>query len=318
MAETACRNDAEYLFALRGELLDLPVQDIPVDTLRVTDSPRSRVEDPGHSRVLAQAQDALPPVIVHRPTMTVVDGVHRLRAAQLRGRTTIPVRFFDGSAEDARLLAVALNVTHGLPLTLAERTAAAERILTARPDWSDRAVASLAGLSVGKTAEIRRRVLDPAVPGTKRIGRDGRARPLDASHGRALAAALLTQDPTASLRRVAREAGISPATVADVRARLARGDDPVGPRHIARRTPAPAAPKPAPDVGEMHRRLRRDPALRFSETGRSFLRLLEAGAALDRHREGIAAGLPPHCRAAAAHLAQAYAQSWELFANELQ
>ncbi|WP_190016092.1 ParB/RepB/Spo0J family partition protein [Streptomyces lucensis] len=318
MSVPACRNDADHLLALRDDLLRLPVEEIPVGALRVTGSPRSRAEDPDHTRTLAEAGDALPPVIAHRPSMTVVDGVHRLRAAQSRGAATIAVRFYDGSMEDARLLAVALNVTHGLPLTLAERTAAAERVLTARPTWSDRAVASVAGLSPGKTAQIRRRVLGPAVPGTMRVGRDGRARPVDASHGRALAAALLREDPTASLRRIAREAGISPATVADVRDRLARGDDPVRPGDGPRRRTTPKTPGPAPDVGEIHSRLRRDPALRLSETGRSFLRLLDAGATLARHREGIAASLPPHCKAAAAHLAEAYAQSWQKLANELQ
>lgn len=316
---------AERLLALRGALADAPVERVPIARLRVAGSPRSAPEDPEYARSLADVVDALPPVVVHRATMTVVDGIHRLRAAELRGRTTIQVRYVDGSAADARVLAVALNVTHGLPLTLAERTAAAERILAAHPEWSDRAVASLAGLSPGKTAAVRGRLLGAAAPGARRIGRDGRARPVDPAAGRERAAALLRKSPTASLRQIAREAGISPATVADVRTRMNRtglnggsggpGEREAGGGHRGTSCPPGEA---GPELARLHGVLRRDPALRFSETGRSFLRLLEAGAVLARHREGIAAGLPPHCKASAARLAQAYAESWQRLAEELQ
>jgi hypothetical protein len=50
-------------------------------------------------------------------------------------------------------------MAHGLPLTLADRLAAAARIVTACPYWSDRAVAAVAGLSP-KTVTA---VLDPGV-----------------------------------------------------------------------------------------------------------------------------------------------------------
>jgi ParB-like chromosome segregation protein Spo0J len=294
-----------------SELVTAEVERVPITALRVADSPHSTPKDLEHVCVLAGIGDALPPVLVHRASMTVVDGIHRLRAAELCGRTTLAVRWFDGSVEDARLLAVALNVTHGLPLTADERTAAAEHILTARPEWSDRAVASLAGLSPGRTAAIRRRLTGAAVPGTKRVGRDGRARPLDPGPGRERVAALLREQPWASLRQIAQQAGVSPGTVAGVRARMARGP--------GRRRPAegPRAEERAPDAELLHNMLRRDPALRFSETGRSLLRLMEAGATLARHREGIAAGLPPHCKYSVARLAQEYAKSWQLLAEEL-
>ncbi|MGY0024877.1 hypothetical protein ACVHNB_38650 [Streptomyces sp. YJ-C3] len=311
MTVSAERLDAEHLLALRGELETAPVERAPISALRVGDSPRSTTEDPEHARALADAGEALPPVLVHRASMTVVDGIHRLRAAQLRGRTTVAVRWFDGSAEDARLLAVALNVTHGLPLTAGERSAAAEHILTARPEWSDRAVAKLAGLSPSRTASIRRRLAGAAEPGDKRVGRDGRARPLDPGPGRERAAALLRENPQASLRQIARQAGVSPGTVAGVRARMARGDA------WGRPADGSGAGEEARDAERLHSMLRRDPALRFTETGRSLLRLMEAGAALARHREDIAAGLPPHCKDSVARLAQEYAKSWQLLADEL-
>ncbi|MEU0171257.1 hypothetical protein ABZ214_38405 [Streptomyces iakyrus] len=64
--------------------------------------------------------------------------------------------------------------------------------------------------------------------------------------------------------------------------------------------------------------LRRDPSLRLTETGRTVLRLLDAGAAVTRDKDAIAASVPPHCVSAVARLAEAYAKSWQLFAAEIQ
>ena len=62
-------------------------------------------------------------------SMRVIDGVHRLRATQLRGDSTIPAGLFEGNDAEAFALAVHLNVIYGLPLTLSERKAAARRVL---------------------------------------------------------------------------------------------------------------------------------------------------------------------------------------------
>ncbi|MFI8889222.1 hypothetical protein [Streptomyces paradoxus] len=327
--------DGAYLLAIRDDLLRAPVEIVPLGALRITGSPRRTVEDPAHSRKIADTGAGFPPLLVHRPSMTVIDGIHRLRAAELRGRPTVAVRYFDGSAEDGRLLAVALNVTHGLPLTLEERTAAAEHILTSRPHWSDRCVAGIAGVSSGKTAEIRRRLLGATAPDAKRLGRDGRARAVDPSPGRERAAALLRRHPGASLRHIAKEAGVSPTTVAAVRDRIARGDEvtvaskpargagtrstsPGVPGAEPRPTPPPADAGPPADAVEIHRLLRRDPSLRFTEAGRTVLRLLDAGAAVTRDKDAIAASVPPHCTSAVARLAETYARSWQLFATEIQ
>jgi hypothetical protein len=58
---------------------------------------------------------SLPPLLVDRRSMRVIDGMHRLMAALLKKRETIDVEFFDGSYADAFLLAVEANVAHGLP-----------------------------------------------------------------------------------------------------------------------------------------------------------------------------------------------------------
>ncbi|MFD3621739.1 helix-turn-helix domain-containing protein [Streptomyces sp. NPDC058676] len=225
---------SDYLIALRDQALgDQPVESVPTHALVVAYTPRSDGEDEEFVGQLAQSVTPWPAIVVHRATMTVVDGVHRLRAAQLRGEKHIAVRFFDGDVQDAALLAVAVNVAHGRALSVADRVAAAERIFLDRPDWSDRAVAAVAGLSARKVADVRR-TCGAGTPGAgHRVGRDGRARPVSSAQGRELASRLIRQDPGASLRQIARRVGISPATVADVRDRMLRGEDPLPPRQRA-------------------------------------------------------------------------------------
>src|SRR5262245_43617336 len=70
---------------------------VPLRQLLPADSPRLVGEDAKHIRVLAESEAVLPPILVHRATMRVVDGMHRVGAARLRGREAIEVRFFDGS-----------------------------------------------------------------------------------------------------------------------------------------------------------------------------------------------------------------------------
>lgn len=199
---------------------------VRVDDLLPGDSPRLAGESAEHIRVLAESGDRLPPILVHRPTMSVVDGAHRVLAVRLRGEETIEARFLDGTEEEAFLDAVRANMAHGLPLSLADREAAASRVIEAFPHWSDKAVAEVVGLAPGTVAGIRRRS-DAGAAVAVRVGRDGRARPVDWARGRIAAGQIIARRPEASLREVAREAGVSPATVRDVRARLQRGEEPV-------------------------------------------------------------------------------------------
>ncbi|WP_280455022.1 ParB/RepB/Spo0J family partition protein [Nocardia brasiliensis] len=120
-------------------------------------SPRTAGENAAHIRMLAESSTAFPPIVVHRGTTQVIDGVHRLRAAQLRGDSTISAVLFDGSITEAFVLAVKLNAAHGLPLSLSDRKAAARRILMAYPQWSDRAIAAVAGISPKTVGVIRAR-----------------------------------------------------------------------------------------------------------------------------------------------------------------
>lgn len=281
-----------------------PVYTVPVASLRIAGSPRSAGENIEHIRTLADTATELPPIIVHRGSMRVIDGVHRLRAARLRGQQQIAVHFFDGDDNEAFVLAVRANVAHGLPLSLADRKAAAAHIVASHPHWSDRMIASVSGLSAATVARIRRDRAEPAP--ASRIGHDGRVRPVNALERRRLARSLILAEPTLSLREVARRAGISPETARAVRTRLQSGES---------RRPAPAEPRQ--DRAATVRQLRNDPTLRFSETGRALLRLLDVRTVTAERWAAIASSVPAHCRDSVAQAALECAQTWRTFAEQL-
>ncbi|MEV5576828.1 ParB N-terminal domain-containing protein [Spirillospora sp. NPDC052269] len=309
------------------------VVQVEIAALTAAGSPRTSGEDPEHVEALAGAQVPLPPIIVHQPSMRVIDGLHRLRAAQLRGHTTIEAVFFDGEERDAFVLAVEANTTHGLPLSMADRKRAAGRIFTTHPDWSDRMVASVVGVAPGTVAEVRRQIRDGAAPDAARTGQDGRVRPINAAEGRSRAGRIIAADPSLSLRQIARAAGISPETARDVRNRLMRGEDPVlqprGERH--RGSPAVPALRHAFGPGVTTRgraaardrvtvieRLRTDPALRFSSSGRTLLRLLTLHTLSPENWDKIIEDVPSHCSGLVAELAGECAGLWAEFADRVE
>ncbi|MDQ2877154.1 MAG: ParB N-terminal domain-containing protein, partial [Actinomycetota bacterium] len=225
------RDHGNDLLLLR-DLQQSEVTNLPVTSLRGTVSPRLAGANEGHARALAE-MDELPPILVDRQTMRIIDGVHRVRAAVLRGQTTINAIFAEGHADDLFLLAVTLNTRHGLPLSLADRKAAALRIVSSRPDWSDHAIADAAGLAATTIAGIRRQCSTGAsVQSNTRLGRDGRVRPVDGTEGRRRATAEVLAHPGASIREVAQAAGVSLGTAHDV-TRLVHGNpgSAAAPRH---------------------------------------------------------------------------------------
>ncbi|WP_335984233.1 MULTISPECIES: ParB/RepB/Spo0J family partition protein [Streptomycetaceae] len=298
---------------------------VPIMQILPGDSPRLKGEDKGHVLQLAAIDGPLPPILVDRRTMRVIDGIHRLMAASLKGHKYIDVKFFDGSREEAFLIAVEANVTHGLPLSQADRTAAALRILKSHPTMADRVIAKSTGLGARTVAELRRS--SDSVPQSDfRIGRDGKVRPLDAAQGRLRVAELIRDNPKASLRQVARSAGISPATALDVRRRLERGDEPVPSQRGRTRAeegsarPAPADPDPMvanPPTAATLEKLMRDPSLRQSELGRRLLRMFRENVVGANEMNDICASVPLHCIELIIELSRRNSQIWEGFAQEL-
>jgi hypothetical protein len=294
------------------------------------DSPRRHGEDRNHIQSLAEMDGQLPPLVVQRSSMRVIDGMHRLRAAQLCGKKEIEVRFFDGDEASAFVLAVKANITHGLPLCLADRKAAAAKIVGFYPRWSDRMIASLTGLSATTVAAVRKCPSDESGQLDVRVGRDGKQRPVNAAQRRNLAKELIEKSPGASLREIARQARLSPETVRRIRTDLAQTQDPAkgswselngGQKGEAFRpssaSSSEAGPKKSGQAGSassMLQALRADPSLRSSERGRALLRLLACCEVIDEHGTEILQAVPPHCIARVAEAASSCVEVWERFA----
>lgn len=186
--------------------------------------------------------------------------------------------------------------------TLAERRAAAARMLRANPTRSDREIARKVGLSADTVSAVRR-TLGERHAEQVRIGGDGRARPVSAEQGRRAAARLLAERPDASVRAIAQEAGISLGTAHDVRRRVLAGLPPV-PAGRGVPAPQPLRQESGPSVPESPPRrdpaaaleaLRRDPVLRYSEHGRRVLRRLEADLVAADQLTELCEQLPAHC-----------------------
>ncbi|GAA1954826.1 ParB N-terminal domain-containing protein [Amycolatopsis minnesotensis] len=292
------------------------------------DSPRLSGENPAHTRMLATSGALMPPIVVHRQTMRVIDGTHRLAAAKLRGEEWIEVQFFDGTPEEAFLVAVETNTERGLPLSIAERETAAMRVLASFPQWSDRAIAAKTGLAARTVKRIRDSTTTKDQQTDARIGRDGRVRPLNSVEGRLRASAVISSRPEASLRAVAKEAGISVATAHDVRRRVQRGESPIpdglAPADAGEPIPRPARPLPtreADPVGagldQLWEKISKDPALRFSDSGRALLRWLSFHAITTAELERLMESVPDYGTGAVALLATQCADTWRQFAEKL-
>jgi ParB-like chromosome segregation protein Spo0J len=297
---------------------DSTVVRLPISAIREADSPRSAGVDMAHARSLAQTEADLPPIVVHRTTTRVIDGMHRLTAARLRGEREIPAKLFDGDDNEAFLLAVGLNVSHGMPLTIIDRRAAAARIIRTHPHLSDRAIAITAGLAAKTVGSLRHKL--GCQPTPARVGRDGRVRPVNGAAGRQAAAELIAQHPDATLRRIAQDAGISVETARSVRARLRAGEDPVLDRRTRPERADRAASRqltvqlpqadPSDQLRSLLETIQRDPALRYTETGRMLLRWLGPRVLLPDEIPLPLRRIPPHSRLNLATLARSCAAAW--------
>ena len=178
--------------------------------------------------------------------MRVIDGVHRVLAARSIGQTTIRAVIFEGDETAAHIEAVHRNVRHGMPLTLGEREAAASKFLELVPEWSDRRIATVSGISPKTVARLRERATVDSAQLRARVGRDGRIRAIDSSEVRRQVVEALRADPEASNRAIARRTRASQATVRDVRQRLARGESGLLPVVRPERKHQAAAGEPDP------------------------------------------------------------------------
>jgi hypothetical protein len=289
---------------INADLESFPVVKVPIAA--ISDGITLRRSGPSiqHIRALAESDEPLPPILVQRATMSVVDGAHRLLAARMRGQEEIDARLFDGDQASCFVMAVRANVTHGLPLSLADRKAAATNIIRFYPNWSDRMIALVSGLAARTVAGLRRR---PSAENNQlggRVGRDGRARPVNPAERRRMAADIIAEHPEASLREIAQQAGISPETARKVRLQLRSGQA-KSPGSQSRDAAKPSA---------LHA-LSQDPALRSRQQGRLLLRMLSAIHVLEEHRDEILRDIPMHDLERVAEAARACSRAWDRFAD---
>jgi ParB-like chromosome segregation protein Spo0J len=334
MTDRGLSTYVELLKAAQGECEadsnQLERRTIPVRALACELSPRADGLDSAHVERLVEAEWPVAPIVVHEPSMQVIDGHHRLAAAIAKGLDVIDTYLFHGSMESAFVLSVRANVTHGLPLSLSDRRAAARKILTLHGNWSDRAIGKSTGLSA-KAVNRLRSAIESGGQLDARVGRDGRWRRLDTSGARLRAAELLTQSPQASLREVARAVGLSPGTVRDVRLRLERGDSPLPDSELARhadhRSARPVADTATTRISDGYvslmdtegllNALSRNPALRMNESGRKLLRWLHTHAIDGEDPDRVLDSSPDHCVEHLLALSRRCAERWSDIANSL-
>ncbi|NGY62255.1 ParB N-terminal domain-containing protein [Lentzea sp. NEAU-D13] len=271
-----------------------------IDDLSDGESPRLEGLDDEHVRRLAKTEEPLPPIVVHRAMMQVVDGRHRLRAARLRGAVRIAASFLDCPADDVFVEAVRANSAHGLPLSLPDRKAAAARIVRSHPRWSDRTIASVTGLSHKTVGKIRREQPDGGVPHLERTGS-------------AVAAEIIRRNPEMPLRQVAKAAGVAVSTAHSIRRRVTQAGQELPARCEQVRPENPGNP----DATTVLRMLSSDPALRYTDTGRALLRLIGAHPPTEDEWRRLGEVVPAHCSLAVADLARDFAAAWDEFATRL-
>jgi len=321
----------------------LPAIRLPISSLGPGFFLRQSGTDAAHVQLLADVASSsdLPAILVQKSSLRIVDGMHRIAAAKLRGEESIAVCFVDCSDDEAFLLAVKSNTLHGLPLSRADRVCGAKRILDGHRDWSDRAVAAATGLSAKTIASLRRHSGGEVKELDKRLGRDGKWRPVQGIEGRKRAVEYLADRPDASVREVAREAGVSLGTVHDVRAKIRRGLDPTtaGRRSSPDRAVNGSAENadrdwPLPRNGnglhtrepnslarpwsEISPKLASDPSIRYTENGRKFLRWMGTRIMRPAEWAEFIEAVPTHWTKDISLVAEDVSTAWRDFADQLR
>jgi hypothetical protein len=226
----------------------------------------------------------------------------------------------DSKPQDARLRGdakvVANNTAHGQPLTPTDRNAAAARILAMYPGWSDRMIASIAGLSHPTVAAIRRRNLSTGktFQSNRRLGQDGKTRPA-ASHDshKATAAAAVHADQNESLHGVGGQANGPVGAVHDLRARRKQDEQPSGAKTHAAGVDVFLARGQA-----VVQKLRNNPSVWMTDNGKALTRMLLHSVQLVGLVQAASRATPEHCRGVIAEAASALSDAWRRLAQELR
>lgn len=137
-------------------------------------------------RAAWEAKADVPPLLVYfdGTDYWLADGFHRLAAARLAKRTSVPCDIQKGSKRDAWLAALAANKSHGLRRSPSDK----KRLITLALNddelvkWSDNRIAEHIGVTQPYVSEIRKQLITViSSPAAKtadepKVGKDGKAR----------------------------------------------------------------------------------------------------------------------------------------------
>lgn len=170
------------------------VRHVPVGSITIVPAWRRPLSAEHVTDLQWTAAAELPPIVLSCD-MRLVDGWHRLVAAQARGDATVQVACLPPGLSDLELhaKAVSINTRHGLKLTTAQRDQAVIDLLMEGCERSNRRIAETCGVSKDRIGDKRKRAAEvkgqpgraagprPGVPqghlpagGETRIGRDGK------------------------------------------------------------------------------------------------------------------------------------------------
>jgi hypothetical protein len=323
--------DAPIADGRKSGLMDMieqqPEVSIAINLLAPGIQLRAGGTDPAHVRLLADAADSvrLPGILVQKNNSRVIDGKHRVEVAKLRGELAIRARIADCTDAEALVLAIQSSMLHGLPLSRADRICGAKRVLAAHPDLSDRAVAAVTGLSAKPIASFRNSLADDAQFSGKRLGRDGKRHPIMPAEGRRRASEYIAAHPEASLRQIAREADVSLGTAHVIKS--------LGTAHVIKEKALSEAPAPMSPVRPsavavaggsgpwnwpaISARLASDPALRYTEGGRSFLRWMSGHCLGENEWQEFVDAIPERWLPDISKIAVGMSEEWRQFAEKL-
>ena len=310
---------------LMGMIEGLPEVSIPISLLMPGIRLRAGGTDPAHVRLLADAADSarLPGILVQKSSSRVIDGKHRIEVAKLRGESAIRARIVDCTDAEALVLAIQANTLHGLPLSRADRISGAKRVLAAHPDWSDRAVAGVTGLSAKSIASFRNSLADDSRFSGKRLGRDGKRHPIMPAEGRRRASEYIVAHPEASLRQIAREADVSLGTAHVIKEKMLGETpapvSPVRPSAGARSVRPSAAARDAgpPNWPTILAMLASDPSLRYTDGGRAFLRWMSGHCLGENEWQEYVDAIPGRWLPEITKVAVGMSEEWRQFAEKL-
>lgn len=177
----------------------MDVRELPVDELVLDETLNLRDRlDPETIERYDDAWDRLPPVTVFEVDgrWLLVDGFHRHATALRRRSRTIAAEVHPGTHSDALDYATTANLSHGLPLSRAERRRVVETRLRLHPDFSDRRLSEEMGIGRELISRVRKDLVGAGLlpASATRVGADGKTYP----------SAGLPRDPN---ERVSREKG---------------------------------------------------------------------------------------------------------------